>query len=185
MNIRTPLIPVLLAGIAAFTFWLGQQPGREAPPHVEDESPHFFMEKFSILFTGDDGLPDHRLLGERMVRMQLDGPGEITQPVVTIFGEDDSPPWTVVAARAVVAADHEEVELIDEVAIDRPSQDPAEASRLLAERLTIWPTSRTAATDGPVSLLRGQVRHDAVGMAADLEADTIEFHSQVRTAHER
>lgn len=185
MNLRSPLVILMLAAAAALSFWMGYTPEEEAAVAIERTGPDLFMDRFTTLVTDETGQPEYRFSGERMERLRPDGHSEVTAPSVVFEDNSGALPWTLVADRAWISPDNDEVQLIDHVVIDRPAQRGLAASRLTTPYLTVLPKARIAETGAQVELRRGPHRLDAVGMHADLQARTVDFKSEVRTVYVR
>ena len=185
MNPRTPLMILLLAVVAALSYWLGREPAKETAVADAAAGPDLFIDRFTTLVTDAAGHPVYRIAGERMERLRADGHSEVTAPAVIFAGDGDDSPWTLVAAKAWISHDNEEVRLADGVVIDRPATRKSAAARLATPYLTVLPVRREVKTDAPVILTSGAQRLAAVGMYADLRARTVEFLAEVRTVYVR
>lgn len=87
-------------------------------------------------------------------------------------------PWLIRARSATTNADRKVLALSD-VVIESTTDDPRQAARIEASDIQLEAESQLASTSGPVRFAVGASTINAVGLIADLRAETIILESNV------
>jgi lipopolysaccharide export system protein LptC len=176
MSLRRITLVLVVTTVAALGFWLG----RDAEERLElllgptPDTPELYLERFTSLSTGADGMPRYRISGERMEQFQLDGSSRVEAPVM-ILHRDDGPDWTVVSERGWISPDGDEVQLLGEVHLTRPEDAHSLPVDIHTRDVTVWPTPRQAETAAYVTVRSPLYEVDGTGMRADLETSVLEL----------
>jgi len=152
---RQRLLLVLLAGLAAFAWWLGipRDSGR-VTEDLPSRQPDHQVEGLKITTMDEDGLPRRRLIA-REARHYPGGEGsELDEPRLTLF-TPTGPPWLLRSERGWVAEKGEEVRLLGAVFLDREATGESPPLRVETREVFIWPDDHYARTEHPLHAISG------------------------------
>jgi len=169
---------VMLALGAAGAWWLNQQlegPGSAAPDRPARAG--YYMTEGELSRAGPDGLPEYRVLAERVRQDELDGPTALEQVRIE-YGVYTATPWLLTAPRGILSADQSSVELFGGVLISGEVEGDRD-TRVETDRLTIDIESNVASTEGEVRLAVGDDWVTAIGMTAYLMEERVQLQSSV------
>ena len=175
---RPAAATVLLAGTLGLLFWRGQggtPAGAGANAPVGD--PGYVAIDAEIIQTGADGQPLYRLQAQRIEQPAAGAEIHVTEPRLS-YQEGDGPAWTLRADTGVLPADTARADLAGSVyaVATQPEGAPLE---IRTATLGIDMDTRKVHTGDPVQITWGRDRVTAVGLSADLKADTLRLESQV------
>lgn len=181
MSLRGSLALAAVALIAALTWWAQGRvkTGAGLLRLQAPTAPDYFMDDYSILVTGEDGLPRYRLSGRRLAHLPEDDSGELTEPTLQVFPHE-GPVWTIEAESGWVAGGGSELQLHGAVRIDQPGDATTTPLRLETESLALRPRENIATTDDPVLAVSPGARVNGTGLYADLDTHRIELLSLAR-----
>ncbi|MCE1183274.1 MAG: LPS export ABC transporter periplasmic protein LptC [Rhodocyclales bacterium] len=172
---------ILLAFIAATTFWLSQQaqqgearPAR-APAHIADAT----AENFVVRRFDETGRLKYQLAAPHLTHYPDNDASEIRTPVLTAF-RPDALPITLSADHALVTSKGEIIYLTDNVKIVRPTGQNRPDLIARMPDLTVETETEQAHTDSRVLITQGVSHINGVGMHLDNHAATLTLKSQVR-----
>lgn len=178
----TAIIAVLLlAGLAAATYWFSQA-GRYAnlAHPVSREGPDFIVNGVTLTEFDATGRATNRLFAERMTHYAVDDRAELQRPRYVSL-RPDQPRLEAHAREALVEAGGERIVLTGDVVIVRSPGDKGEPPmRLSTEKLLALPDVERYSTDLPVEMNRGGSVIRSVGMDYDNIKRVVKFHSKVR-----
>ncbi len=176
MSLRRASLVLIATTVTALGFWVGRdaEERRELLQPPTPDTPEFYMERFSLTVTGPDGLPRHRIDGERMEQYQLDGSSRVEAPVMVLF-RPDSPPWTLISEQGWVSPAADEVQLLGTVHMARPESAEEPPVDIHTRDVTVWPEPQTAQSEAPVEVRSPHYRVDGTGLRADLQSSTLEL----------
>lgn len=149
----------------------------------EPGQPDFIIGPAWTLMRDDSGEPSYRLTSLRTTHDMDTGQSRLRQPELTLYRPQPEPPWQVQATTALVNADGDEVELIDDVVIEQ-TLPSGRQRRLLTDALTLYPPRDYAETAADVRIEYAQGVTTARGMHVFLNDSRIELLSTVRGRHE-
>lgn len=179
---RPLLLLVLVVGlVAAFWRW---QPAGEAPATGTAASagePGYVAHDAQLTDTGDDGQPRYRLRAENIAQAHPGGDVQLDQPRLDYEG---STRWQLSAREGTLPEDASEVHLAGNVEA-RAERAREPALRIRTEQLDIDLVARRAATPALVDIEVGSSRLGAVGLDADMKADTLRLQSRVHGEYTR
>ena len=168
----------MLALGAAGAWWLNRQ--LEGPTGLTVDRPAragYYMTEGEISRAGPDGLPEYRVLAERVRQEELDGPTSLEQVRVE-YGVYTASPWLLTAPRGTLSADHASVELFGGVIISGEVEGDQD-TRVETDQLTLDIDSSVASTQGEVRLAVGEQWLTAIGMTAYLMEERLQLQSSV------
>jgi len=174
---KSALFVVLLA--AAAISWL-MRPTIEPTDVVTRTTP-----TKRIYYMNDavfSGLDEQGRIIYRVAASRIEGSEETDEldlsDVEIRYVPDLEVPWLIRARSARTDAQRKVLELTD-VVIESTSDDPSQTTRIEASDMQLEPETRIASTPGPVRFAIGPSSINAVGLAADLRAETIVLESNV------
>ncbi|MCL5041472.1 MAG: LPS export ABC transporter periplasmic protein LptC [Gammaproteobacteria bacterium] len=175
---------LILALALAVGYWNIRPASFVPEPVISDpEQPDFIIGPAWTLMRNDAGEPSYRLTSERTTHDAARGQSRLTQPHLTLYRPEPEPPWQVQAARALVNAEGDEVELSDDVVIEQTLAN-GQQRRLLTDAMTLFPPRDYAETAADVRIEYAQGVTTARGMQIFLNDSRIELLSTVRGRHE-
>ncbi|OOG27817.1 LPS export ABC transporter periplasmic protein LptC [Thioalkalivibrio denitrificans] len=176
MRLRHLTLVLVVSTVTAVSYWLS----RDAEQRLEllltpgALVPELFMEDFISMETGPDGLPRHRLSGQRMDQYRHDGSSQVQAPVMILHGEHGID-WTVVSELAHVSPAGDEVYLQGEVHMARPAGADHPEVDIHTRDVTVWPQTRQAHSDEHVAVRSSLYHVDGTGMRANLQTSVVEL----------
>ncbi len=179
---RPLLLLALVVGlVAAFWRW---QPASDSPvagASATGGETGYVAHDAQLVDTGDDGQPRYRLRADNITQARPGGDVQLDQPRLDYEG---STRWQLSAREGTLPEDAHQVHLAGNVEArgERAREPPL---RIRTELLDIDLVARRAATPGPVSIEVGTSRLEAVGLQADMKADTLRLESRVHGEYAR
>ena len=168
---------IVLAGLAAISWWLNREPSEW--PGVDQRPPPdgFYMNEAEITTAGPDGLPRYRVIADEIRQLSLGGPTRLREVRVeyNIYSPN---PWLLTAPAGELSADQALLELWGGVEVIGESGDH-ERTSLHTERLEVDTTAHVARTADPVDLGVGPQRISGTGMVANLLEERLQLQSEV------
>jgi lipopolysaccharide export system protein LptC len=143
---------ILLAVVAALSFWLEraverQRPG--APP--ARNAPDFWASDFSVRNFDEQGRMRYTLRADEMIHFADRDSVELRSPQFVMQGDGLT---HVLAKRAHVGPDGKRIDLSGDVSIVRRPPAGGEVTTLYTERMTLLPDLQEANGDAPVRIKR-------------------------------
>lgn len=172
---------LLLAAIAALTFWLDSfvQPPARTPAATAREDPDYIVDGLTATRLAVDGSIKHTLKAAKMIHYPLDDVTHLESPVFVSHAAARSP-VTVTARRGVVSSEGETVHFHDDVRVRRaPYADRTELV-VRTEYLLVVPDQNIARTDREVTIADAHTTVTAVGLELNSENRTLKLLSRVR-----
>lgn len=168
---------VVLAALAAASWWINQRDGQE--PQLAERPPPvgFFMTEAEITTPGADGLPRYRLIADEIRQASLDGP-TLLREVRVQYNMYSPSPWLLTAPEGVLSADQSRLDLWGGVEVIGETAGQGRTS-LETEELEINTEAHIASTAAPVALSLGVQQLNGVGMIAYLLEERLQLQSEV------
>lgn len=165
-----PLAILLL--LAALSFWIERMVevpanGGASPTRTDPEG---IMENFNAMRTDLDGKPQYRLSARKLKHYSDSKFTELELPHFTQLDEQ-SGDVSAVSKQATVSPDGHEVDLRDDVLVERAAHAGQSLMTMRSARLLVFPERNQMRSPGPV------VIHDAT---LDLRADAMEYDAKQR-----
>jgi len=168
---------VVLAALAAASWWLNEHDGQQLP--VEERAPPdgFYMKEAQITTSGADGLPRYRLIADEIRQVSLGGP-TLLQEIRVEYNMYSPSPWLLTAPEGVLSADQSLLELWGGVEVIGETAGQGRTA-LETEQIEIDTETHIASTAAPVALSLGAQRLNGVGMVAYLLEERLQLQSEV------
>lgn len=169
---------LLLAGTVGLMIWRGQEGADPASAESAPRGdPGYVATQAEIIQTGIDGQPLYRLQAQRVEQPAAGAEIHVTEPRLS-YQEGDGAVWTLRADSGVLPADTARADLAGSVyaVATRPDAAPLE---IRTTTLGIDMDTRKVHTGDAVTITWGRDRVSAVGLSADLKADTLRLESKV------
>lgn len=171
----------LLAMLAALTFWLDRvvQPPPPGRPAIARHDPDYFVDGLSVMRMAPDGSIKHTLAAHRMVHYPDDDTTHIETPRFVSYATRGAP-VTIVARRALVSGEGENIYFQDDVRVTRAAF--ADRSELVVQTsyLHVVPDESIARTDRAVTITDANTTVRAVGLELNSETRVLKLLSRVR-----
>lgn len=128
--------------------------------------PDYFVEKFNFVRTSQVGQARYAISGAMLTHFPKEDNYEIVLPIVKSLSVD-RPSITMRAQRAVANSDASQVQMFDDVHIDRPESKMAPHFHLKSEYVLIFPDEDVIQTDKAVDITQGTTEITGKGMYAN------------------
>ncbi len=185
-RIRIGVILVLLIGAALGSLWVlqsmrasGQQQAAQRPRG----KPDYYLENFSYVRMGPNGLPRYDMSGVKMVHYPSDDSFDITKPVVHNL-DQDKPPMQLYSDTARVTDDQTQIHMYGNANAIRAPYKGREQMRVVSDYLLLLPDDEIVKTDKPVAMTMGTTRLNGVGMVANNATQVVQLFGNVRGYYE-
>lgn len=178
MNLRQAAIAIaLLAAIVASWLLIERRGARQPGPAASVESGYYLREA-TIEGLDETGARVYTLRAARIVE-QPDNERILLEDVSLEYALGDGPPWQLDAAGGEIPADGASISLRGDVTMAEQLMAGAEPTTIRTPTLDIDLGSHRATTTEAVAIERGNYRVTAVGLLADLKAQTLTLQSEV------
>ena len=152
-------------------------------PASDPENPiDFYVLNARTLQFQEDGRLNYELTAEKMEHQKADDMTFVEQPEMHLYRGEEIP-WLIRSERAEVKPQGEEVELIDQVRVER-TDARGRPTILTTTRLTLFPEREYAQTRQAVRIVAANGVTTAQGMKAYLNDSRMILQSNVRGQHE-
>ncbi len=177
------LLPVAVL-VAALGYWNinSGSSGITTAQSKDDNSIDFFAQNTQTLQFTETGSIYYELNSPRIEHTQQDDITLLLQPDLLLFRGTDLP-WKISSERSKVSPEGEEVELIENVRIER-TDEHGRPTILTTEQLTYVPATEYAHTQLPVKIEAANGITTGVGMQTYLNESKMHLLSNVRGRHE-
>jgi lipopolysaccharide export system protein LptC len=175
---------LLVAVLAALTFWLERLVQAPAPPRDGStrHDPDYMVENFVAVRMGPDGLRLHQLEANRMLHYPDDDSTHLEAPRLLKF-ENEKLALSITSKRAHVSREGETVDFYDDVRAVRSATPEQSEMVLTTDHLHVVPDDDYARTDSPVTLVDANTKVTAVGLELNNEAKVVKLLSNVRGSY--
>ncbi|GJJ04741.1 lipopolysaccharide export system protein LptC [Duganella rhizosphaerae] len=168
---RWQLTVIMLVGVfvAVGSFWLVQvvnQAGQDAKVDQHRNEPDYIIDRFSMVRMNKAGQPAYIVSGDKLTHRPVDDSSDIDKPHVQSLS-GDQPPMNIHADTAHVDQGNTRVKLNGNVDVVRPASPKAQAMRMTAPTLTVFPDEQRMETEAPVELHLGTAVANGNGMKAN------------------
>lgn len=184
-NVRLALVFLPIAVlVAALGYWNINSSSTDASSasQEDDNSVDFFAQNTHTLQFSESGSLYYELTSPHIAHTQHDDITLLLQPDLLLFRGTDLP-WHISSERSKVSPGGEEVELIDNVRIER-TDEQGRPTILTTEQLTYVPATEYAHTQLPVKIEAANGITTGVGMQTYLNESKMNLLSNVRGQHE-
>lgn len=184
-NLRLALLFVPIAVlVAALGYWnINSSSTDDAAAQLEnDNSVDFYAQNTHTLQFTDTGTLYYELTSPHIEHTQHDDITLLLQPDLLLFRGTELP-WHISSERSKVSPDGEEVELIENVRIER-TDEQGRPTILTTEQLTYVPATEYAHTQLPVKIEAANGITTGIGMQTYLNESKMNLLSNVRGRHD-
>jgi LPS export ABC transporter protein LptC len=175
---RQAAAAILLVVAVGLLMWRGNgTPGPRSSTATTAADPGYVATDAEIIQTGPDGQPLYRLRAQRVEQARAGAEILVTEPRLT-YQEGSGPTWSLRAATGTLPADTGRADLAGSVyaVATRPDAAPLE---IRTATLSVDMDAQQVHSADPVEITWGRDLVTAVGLQADLKADTLRLESQV------
>lgn len=155
-----------------------RQPDAAGPGGASEPDPGYSARDAEIIETGDDGRPRYWLQADLIEQPPDDPTITLTQPVLRYVGEAGGT-WHARAKTGTVPPGHEVIELDGDVQLDGTLSGGGAPARIETSHLAFDTTKEVASTQARVTIDWSGHRLAALGVRADLKAETLRLESKV------
>jgi lipopolysaccharide export system protein LptC len=176
---------LLLAALAALTFWLDQavQPVPRGPEAASRHDPDYIVEHLTAVRTNAKGLAAYQLSAARMVHYPDDDTTFLTLPRLVSFRSVQAP-VTITAGEALVSSNGENVYFKEDVKVTRAAYGDHSEMVMRTTYLHVIPDDSIAKTDRPVTITDATTVVNAVGLELNSETRVLKLLSRVRGTYD-
>ncbi|AON56352.1 LPS export ABC transporter periplasmic protein LptC [Herbaspirillum seropedicae] len=185
-RIRIGVILVLLIGAALGSLWVLQSmraAGDQQAAQRPRGKPDYYLENFSYVKMGPNGLPRYDMSGVKMVHYPTDDSFEITKPVVHNL-DQGKPPMELYSDTARVTDEQTQIHMYGNANAIRAPYKGREQMRVVSDYLLLLPDDEIVKTDKPVAMTMGTTRLNGVGMVANNATQVVQLFGNVRGYYE-
>ncbi|HOA92739.1 MAG TPA: LPS export ABC transporter periplasmic protein LptC [Quisquiliibacterium sp.] len=172
----------LLAGLAAFSYYLAELSDRFERPAIDPRvahEPDYFVEGFAVTRMNARGDPVFRLSAERLVHFPDDDSSEMVNPRLVSL-DPARPLVTLSAQRGRTDTGAEATHLYDDVRLVRAGVRGEPPLQVDTEYVLLLTRENIARSDREVRITRGASSLTGVGMEFDNAARVLTVQSRVR-----
>jgi len=137
-----------------------------ANAEAQRTDPDYFVENFNFVRASMVGQARYAVSGVKMTHFPKEDNFEITLPVMKSLSVD-RPSITMRAQRALSNSDASQVQMFDDVQIDRPESKAAPHFHLTSEYMMVLPDEDVMHTDRDVDIKQGNTEMTGKGMYAN------------------
>ncbi|KRW57468.1 LPS export ABC transporter periplasmic protein LptC [Pseudomonas sp. TTU2014-080ASC] len=181
VNYAILVIAVLLVG--AFGYW--KSPGKNTDPAVAgtaEQTIDFYATNTYTIEFQEDGTLNYELTADKVEHIKATDITLVSNPYMELY-QGKELPWKIRSLRSEVSPGGKEIELIDNVHVERIDAKNRPTT-LTTTRLTVFPEKEFAQTAQAVKIDTANGVTTAVGMKAYLNDGRMLLLSNVRGQHE-
>jgi len=181
----TALFPlVLLAGLAALTFWLDRavQPTPAASQAASRHDPDYTVDKLKAVRTNETGVIVYTLAADRMIHFPDDDTTVLTSPQFVSLRSEA--PVTITSSEGLVSSNGENVYFKENVKVVRAAHADRSEMVMRTTFLHVIPDDNIAKTDRPVVITDAATVVNAVGLELNGDTRILKLHSNVRGTYD-
>jgi lipopolysaccharide export system protein LptC len=176
---------LLLAGLAALTFWLNsvvQPPGPVTQP-ASRHDPDFIVDNLSAVNTSPAGVAVYTLSAARMEHYPDDDSTHLTRPRLVSYRSKEAP-VTITAEEAFVSSNGANVYLHNDVKVTRAAYADRSELVMRTTYLHVIPDDNIAKTDRHVTITDAATVVNAVGLELNGNTRVLKLFSKVKGTYD-
>jgi lipopolysaccharide export system protein LptC len=180
------MLLALCAALALGSFWMLEvmrKAGEDNAPAGARTEPDYFVDDFTFVRMSKTGQAEYRISGEKLTHHPNDDTHHITLPVVTTLAAEQ-PPMTARSQRAVVDRNSSQIQMMDNVTLNRAATANSDAMLLTTSYLLVLPDEDVMRTDKPVEITVGQSKLTGTGMVANNTTRQLDLASDVHAFYQ-
>ena len=176
---------LLLAALAALTFWLDQvvQPKPRPADATSRHDPDYIVDNLAAVRTNETGAASYSLSAAKMVHYPDDDTTLLTLPRLVSYRSAQAP-VTITAREALVSSNGENVYFKEDVKVTRAAYGDQSEMVMLTTFLHVIPDDNIAKTDRPVTITDASTVVNAVGLELNSETRVLKLLSRVRGTYD-
>jgi lipopolysaccharide export system protein LptC len=182
-RLRLLTLLVATAAMALGSLWVReviQRGGGRSGAEAQRIDPDYFVDNFNFVRTSKIGQARYAISGEKLTHFPKDDSYEIELPVVKSLSTDR--PSIVARSRIGFAnSDASQVQMVDDVRIDRPESKMAPSFHLKSDYMRIFPDDDVMQTDKAVDIMQGTAEITGSGMYANNATLTFSLAHDIHT----
>lgn len=177
------IIAAMLLGPVLLYWGLGLSPSerRTLPPEALQHGEDFFIKESHTRVFNASGSLEQLFSTPRLAHFPERAFSELSSPHIEIYGSDGSR-ITSDADKGILPDDRSKTLLLGDVRV-KDKASSGVTTLVNTEKLALYPESKVAETDQPVTIISDNVRYDAVGMKASFETHKLTLLSNVQGTH--
>jgi LPS export ABC transporter protein LptC len=174
---------IVLAILAAGTYWAGRSQKDEAQPTIDglDTRLDYALQDFQLRFYDLNGQPSGNLTAPTLTNDSASGISNVSNPAFEVIHRGNL--WNIVAESASVAADREHVVLSGNVWLRRQGAIGSPPMDINTSELMLEITPRIASSDRPVRVLDGNDIMEAVGFRVNMTDNRFQLLNRVKLTY--
>ncbi|MGI9305460.1 MAG: LPS export ABC transporter periplasmic protein LptC [Gammaproteobacteria bacterium] len=184
-HVRLSLLILVACALAAAGWWFTKRPAMM--PIIETgnmaQPPDQTLENVQFISMDTSGKPGYRIDAPSMRYYVAQDRAELDEPRMQYF-RPNKRPITLDAARAVVLRSKDEVQLLDDVTMERPADGEQAALKVVTRDVTVHPDTQILSTDQEVHAHSDYFQIEGRGMRANLGEETVEILSEAHGVYE-
>ena len=178
---RLGLLIALSIALALGSFWMLEVLRKTGGTDVKDaprSAPDFYVKNFTFVKMAKSRTARYNISGDVMTHLPLNDSYEITKPVIYHLA-NNRPAMVMRSERALVNSDNSEVQMIDNVDVDRPASGTTKNFHLTSDYLLLLPNDDVMKTDRPVKMKMGTTLLNGTGMIANNATRQLDLANKV------
>ena len=163
------------------SYWVLEVLRKTGGPDLQDtprSAPDFYVKNFTFVKMAKSRTARYNISGDVLTHLPRDDSYEITKPVIYHLA-NNLPPMVMRSERALVNSDNSEVQMIDNVDVNRPASGTTQNFHLTSEYLLLLPNDDVMKTDKPVKMLMGKNLLNGTGMVANNATRQLDLANRV------
>jgi len=160
------LAAAMASGSALWLLEVVRRGGNNGAADAARSDPDYFVENFNFVRTGKTGQARYSITGIKLTHFPKEDNYLIDLPVVKTLSVD-RPSMTMRAQRGIANSDASDVQMYDNVQVDRPLSKFAPHFHLTSEYLQFFPDDDVVQTDKPVVITQDNTVLTGEGMYAN------------------
>lgn len=180
-RLQLGMLLALVTMLALGSFWLLDVVRRgmdDSQPAAKRTEPDYYIEQFNFVRMAKTGQVRYHISGARMTHNPQDDSYDIQQPIIKSLSTTQ-PAMTVVAERGRADINLSQVQLFNEVKMNRPASATAQALHMTSDYLLVLPDEDVMKTHRPVRIAVGNSTLSGIGMFANNATRELKLAAQV------
>lgn len=180
---KTRLGILVLATLAALSYWAGRSRDNDTPPPIEglDTRLNYALQDFELRFFDEQGAPSVNLTAPALTTDASTGVSQVENPRFEVKHLGDT--WNVEARTATISANRENILMSGDVWMRRDQLPPAGPLHINTSELMLEVLPRVASSERPVRIEDGLNTMEAVGFRVNIKDNTFELLNRVKVIY--
>jgi LPS export ABC transporter protein LptC len=167
--------------------WWFHLQNRSLPHDERHTKPQEYMAKLTITNFNEVGKPKEKLQADYWAFVPNNGRSDLRKPYVTIY-KANGDVWylsakTAMAFQPTLADKITEIDLLDNVVIERSAENHATPTKITTESLQYFPKEEKVTSSDYISMLQPGIMVSGKGMLGYLDKNWIELHDDITTVY--